>query len=276
MPTNSSGPISLGRSETTTITNSVAHKLGYAQGATVSMNDTAIRSFAEVSTTSGVSYGMNSFLNKPTGAGTSTYDCSTLTGWTQSSNTDSGSSAKWVEVYNSIHWKFRADGNLVPYVYQTRRLDLATSFDIQFDVLTNQSGGINPVQIQIGANSSLASGGGFRYGSTIFSADSFTSSTHIGTIGSTLITFFNACNTPTGTNRVSLWTRLRFVATRSGTTWSGTVTAISLAPADSGTVLGSSAFSFTAAGNYIVVRSFADADGDGEACFIDSAIITTD
>lgn len=272
MPINSSGAISLGASASTTRLNSVGSRLFVADGSALDMNNATLRNLAGVSTTSGDSYSMSNFYSKPSWAYSSYYDCSSFSGWTTSVN-QTGNSARQAVIYSAAHWQMSADGNSVPYIYQTRDFGSATTFDIQFDVMNND-GSAPLLQLQIAASSGLA-GTGFRYTSAGIDYCSFGSSTDTGSVGGNLISWFG-CNGGNlyGQLRTGLWTRLRFVGSRSGSTWSGTVTAIA-AYYDSA-VLGSANFSFNASGNVVGVRTFANEDGAGEACYVDNVWVTVD
>lgn len=291
MPISSSGAISLGRSASTTRENSAGHRLGYVSDSIISMNNADVRGLAEVSTTSGTTWSMSSLRGKPSWAYTATYDCSSYTGWTKYADTSGSDSSHKTTLYpltGSYHWRFFSDGNEISYAYQTRSFDIANSFDLQFDVRTDTA--YEPLQIGIATNSSLG-GAGFSYWynglftttlNNVNMAPAATAEKWTGTLGSRIIVLYQAnCDgTTTGAPRQALWTRLRFVGTRSGTTWSGTVTAISLEAADYGTVLGSSPFSFTSSGNYLVLRSYSDDDngetGNGQSRWVDNIWVTLD
>lgn len=278
MPINATGAISLGASASTNRTNSVGSRLFVTNNAALDMNNATLRSLAGVGG-SGTAYSLSNFYSKPTWAYTATYDCSSFTGWTTSVNT-TGGAARNVSVYASIHWRFYADGNSVPYVWQQRNFGEATTFDIQFDYMMNTSA--PQMQFQLASSTGLV-GTGFRC--TLFGLDycSFSSSTDIGTAGGNLITWWSCTGpSPSPTLRQEKWTRIRLVGSRSGGTWSGTVSAIGLDPGDPpGTVFGTAAFSFAASGNGLVFRTFADNDGSnndgsGTSLFIDTAWITLD
>lgn len=281
MPLISSGAISLGRSASTTATNSASHRLGQTAGTTVSMNDSVIRSLAEVSSTSATQWSLSSLYDKPSWAYTANYNCSSFTDWTPYPNTSGSSSSHKTNLWPSVsptRWRMFADGSEISYVYQTRSFDLATSFDLLFDVMTDTT--VDPLQIGICNNSTLG-GPGFAYRYDGLYLATFnnnnmasTSLTFNGSQGAKIISWYDVC--AGGTSRQAIFTRLRFVGTRSGSTWSGTVTALTT----SDVVIGSSSFSFTSSGNYLVVRSYSSDDngetGDNTSTWVDNILVTVD
>lgn len=292
MPINASGAISLGASASTNRTNSVGSRLFVANGSGLDMNNPTLRSTAEVGG-SGTGYSLSNFYNKPSWAYSSYYDCSNFSGWTTSVNYDNSGNARYVTNYANAHWEFRADGNYVPFIWQERRFDLATTFDIQFDFMCNNATAPH-MQFQIASQvpvytttyfgtipisnwSNTLGGTGFRYTPSGIDYCSFGSGTDIGSAGGNLITWYTPCNGTTaasGQLRTGLWTRLRFVGYKSGGVWYGTVTAT--AAYYDGAVLGSANFAFNASGNGVVARTFANEDGGGQRAYVDNVWVTVD